>query len=93
MFGRMPTISSSSPTLTMPRSMRPVATVPRPEIENTSSTGIRNGWSTGRSGVGMYSSTAASSLRTACSPISGSRSSSAASAEPVMIGMSSPGNS
>jgi hypothetical protein len=43
---RMPTISTSSPTLTMPRSMRPVTTVPRPEIENTSSTGIRNGLST-----------------------------------------------
>jgi hypothetical protein len=37
----------------MPRSMRPVTTVPRPEIENTSSTGIRNGLSTGRSGCGM----------------------------------------
>jgi len=35
------TISISSPTLTTPRSMRPVTTVPRPEIENTSSTGIR----------------------------------------------------
>ena len=43
--GRMPTISISSPTLMMPRSMRPVTTVPRPEIENTSSTGIRNGLS------------------------------------------------
>ena len=42
---RMPTISISSPTLTMPRSMRPVTTVPRPEIDNTSSTGIRNGLS------------------------------------------------
>ncbi len=40
-------ISTSSPTLTMPRSMRPVTTVPRPEIENTSSIGIRNGWSIG----------------------------------------------
>jgi hypothetical protein len=49
----MPTISTSSPTLTMPRSTRPVTTVPRPEIENTSSTGIRNGWSIGRSGCGM----------------------------------------
>jgi hypothetical protein len=37
----------------MPRSMRPVTTVPRPEIENTSSIGIRNGWSIGRSGCGM----------------------------------------
>ena len=51
--GRMPTISISSPTLIMPRSMRPVTTVPRPEIENTSSTGIRNGLSMSRSGCGM----------------------------------------
>ena len=39
--GLMPTISISSPTLITPRSIRPVTTVPRPEIENTSSTGIR----------------------------------------------------
>jgi hypothetical protein len=39
----IPTISISSPTLTMPRSTRPVTTVPRPEIENTSSIGIRKG--------------------------------------------------
>jgi hypothetical protein len=51
--GRIPTISISSPTLITPRSIRPVTTVPRPEIENTSSTGIRNGLSTSRSGVGM----------------------------------------
>ena len=51
--GLRPTISTSSPTLTMPRSMRPVATVPRPEMENTSSTGIRNGLSLARAGVGM----------------------------------------
>ena len=48
-----PTISISSLILTMPRSMRPVATVPRPLIPKTSSTGIRNGLSTARSGVGM----------------------------------------
>jgi len=53
LVGRMPTISTSSPTLITPRSTRPVTTVPRPEIENTSSIGIRNGWSIGRSGVGM----------------------------------------
>src|SRR5262249_47769906 len=41
--GRNPTISTSSPTLTIPRSTRPVHTVPRPVIVNTSSTGIRNG--------------------------------------------------
>ena len=48
-----PTISTSSPTFTMPRSTRPVTTVPRPEIVNTSSTGIRNGLSVSRTGVGM----------------------------------------
>ena len=31
----------------------PVTTVPRPEIEKTSSIGIRKGWSFGRSGCGM----------------------------------------
>src|SRR6185312_356872 len=51
--GRMPTTSISSPTLITPRSIRPVTTVPRPEIENTSSTGIRNGLSIARTGSGM----------------------------------------
>ena len=49
----IPTISISSPTFTIPRSTRPVTTVPRPVIENMSSIGIRNGLSTGRCGVGM----------------------------------------
>ena len=49
----IPTISISSPTFTMPRSTRPVTTVPRPVIEKTSSIGIRNGLSTARCGVGM----------------------------------------
>ena len=49
-FSRMPTISTSSLTLMMPRSTRPVATVPRPVMVNTSSTGMRNGLSTSRSG-------------------------------------------
>ena len=39
----MPTISTLVADFTMPRSTRPVTTVPRPEIENTSSIGIRNG--------------------------------------------------
>src|SRR5688572_14965676 len=39
--GRMPMISTSSPILTIPRSIRPVTTVPRPEIEKMSSIGIR----------------------------------------------------
>ena len=58
----MPTISISSPTFTIPRSTRPVTTVPRPEIENTSSTGSRNGLSSTRTGSGMYVSSASTSL-------------------------------
>ena len=46
----MPMMSTVSPVLMMPRSIRPVTTVPRPVIENTSSTGIRNGLSTSRTG-------------------------------------------
>jgi len=49
----MPTISTVSPVLMMPCSTRPVATVPRPVIEKTSSTGIRNGLSSSRVGSGM----------------------------------------
>ena len=49
----IPTISISSPTFTIPRSTRPVTTVPRPVIVKMSSIGIRNGLSTGRGGVGM----------------------------------------
>ena len=51
--GWMPTISTSSPTLHWPCSMRPVTTVPRPVIVKTSSIGIRNGLSTSRVGSGM----------------------------------------
>ena len=50
--GRMPTISISSPTLTMPRSTRPVTTVPRPVMVKTSSMGMRNGLSMSRLGSG-----------------------------------------
>ena len=88
----MPTISISSPTLTTPRSIRPVTTVPRPEIENTSSTGIRNGFSMSRLGCGIHAVQRFDQLddRSArrfrdWSP------SSAFSAEPLMIGVSSPG--
>src|SRR3989441_1396323 len=59
-----PTISTSSPTLILPRSILPVATVPRPVIEKTSSTGIRNGLSTSRFGTGMLLSRAACSSST-----------------------------
>src|SRR6266849_5459054 len=75
----------------LPRSIRPVATVPRPVIENTSSTGIRNGFSTSRFGTGMLASSAASSSSTfpthALSPAIAFR------AEPRITGMSSPGYS
>ena len=42
--------------------MRPVTTVPRPVIVNTSSTGIRNGLSSSRTGSGMNESHASSSF-------------------------------
>ena len=53
-----PTSSTVSPTNTVPLSILPVETVPRPVIENTSSIAIKNGLSISRSGVGIYSSTA-----------------------------------
>ena len=91
----MPTISIWSPTWTMPFSTRPVTTVPRPLMPNTSSTGMRNGWSRGRSGTGMYSSTASISSQMPL-PHSESREvSSASSALRALtrtMGMSSPGN-
>ena len=46
-----PRSRASSPTFTLPRSIRPVTTVPRPEIEKMSSIGIRNGRSIARSGM------------------------------------------
>src|SRR6478752_2201299 len=89
---RSPTISTSSPTLILPRSMRPVTTVPRPEIENTSSIGIRNGWSIGRSGSGTCVSNASYSLRIASSAVSPFSPLSALIAEPRITGALSPGN-
>lgn len=44
-FSPKPMISTSSPFFATPRSARPVATVPRPETEKTSSTARRNGFS------------------------------------------------
>src|SRR3989454_453862 len=86
-----PTISTSSPTFTFPRSIRPVATVPRPVIENTSSTGIRNGLSTSRFGTGMLLSKAVSSSSTFATH--GFSPAIAFRAEPRITGMSSPGYS
>ena len=51
--GFNPTISTSSLTLTMPRSILPVTTVPRPSIENTSSIDIKNGLSIILTGSGI----------------------------------------
>jgi hypothetical protein len=65
-----PTISISSPTFTMPRSMRPVTTVPRPDIENTSSTGIRKRSVQRSLGLRDELSSASASLKIAPSPIS-----------------------
>ncbi len=46
-------METSSPTFTIPLSTLPVQTVPRPDIENTSSTGIKKGLSTSLAGVGI----------------------------------------
>ncbi len=48
-----PTMSTLSPVFKIPLSTLPVATVPLPVMENTSSTGIRNGLSVSLSGCGM----------------------------------------
>jgi len=83
-----PMMSTSLPVLITPRSIRPVATVPRPVIVNTSSTDIRNGFSTSRGGIGIQLSTAAISSRTVSthfgSPFN------APSAEPRITGVLSP---
>ena len=84
-------MSTVSLTLTMPRSIRPVTTVPRPVIVKTSSIGMRNGFSISRTGCGIDSSTASISSRS-FSPHSASPSS-ALSAETRTTGRSSPGNS
>ena len=70
--------------------MRPVTTVPRPEIEKMSSIGIRNGWSIARSGSGTYLSTASISSSIFASHFASPFS--APSAEPRTTGTSSPGN-
>src|SRR6185437_7800499 len=88
--GRKPTISISSPTFTLPRSILPVTTVPRPEIEKMSSIGIANGLSTSRCGNGMFLSTASIKSRIDFSHFASP--SSAFSADPRITGSVSPGN-
>src|ERR1700691_5832904 len=60
---RNPTISTFSPTFTLPRSILPVTTVPRPEIEKISSIGMANGVSMSRTDIGMLLSTASISFQ------------------------------
>ena len=78
----IPTISISSPVLITPDSTLPVTTVPLPEIENTSSTGIKKSLSFGLSGCGINSSTFFINSKIEFFPISSSLPSTAASAEP-----------
>ncbi len=54
----IPTISTSSPTLTIPLSTLPVPTVPLPLMLNTSSTDIKNALSVILTGSGIWLSTA-----------------------------------
>ena len=55
--GLNPTISKSSPVFKHPCSILPVHTVPLPEIEKVSSTGMRKGFSVSLLGVGIEIST------------------------------------
>src|SRR5712691_7014984 len=87
---RNPTISISSPTFTLPRSIRPVTTVPRPEIEKISSIGMANGLSTSRTGNGTFLSTASINSSIVFSHFASPFS--ACSAEPLITAIVSPGN-
>ena len=84
-----PTISTSSIFLRIPRSTRPVTTVPRPSIVNTSSTHMRNGLSTSRVGSGIKLSRASSKAAICASP--SGLPARAAVAEARTIGVVSPG--
>ena len=79
-----PTISTSSFKCNTPRSTRPVTTVPRPEIVNTSSILIKNGLSVSLGGVSIYSSTA--SIKSWIALTESGSPSNALRAEPLMIG-------
>ena len=64
-MSEMPMMVTVSPVRTMPCSMRPVTTVPRPMMLNTSSTDMEKGLSSARWGSGMYASTESMSFRIA----------------------------
>ena len=87
----MPTISTSDMRSSTPRSTRPVTTVPRPSMLNTSSMHIRNGLSTSRGGNGMKSSMASINAWMESSPAFSPAS--AALELPRTTGVFSPGNS
>gem|GEM_PF-2822405 len=92
----IPTISISSPTLIIHCSILPVTTVPLPLIENTSSTGIRNGLSRGLSGTGTNFSIASNNSIIVLAQYFLSISVGfcrATNHEPLITGVSSPGNS
>ena len=92
---RRPIMCIGSPILTRPLSTRPVTTVPRPEIVNISSIGIKKGKSTSLSGCGMKSSTACinSIIGLQASLAESPLDSKACKAEPATTGISSPGKS
>ena len=89
----MPMISTSSFLLMTPLSTRPVPTVPLPVMEKTSSTGMRKGRSSSRTGVGMYSSTVLMSSAMGVVSSEPASPSMASRALPLTTGMSSPGKS
>ena len=90
---RKPTISTSPFNLTSPLSILPVTTVPRPSIEKISSIGIKNGFSVSRVGSGICSSKALSNSIIGFWASASFGFSIAFKAEPLIIGISSPGNS
>ena len=87
--GLIPTISTSSLSLTVPLSTLPVTTVPLPVIVRTSSIGIKNGLSFSLTGSGIYESHASINSRIAFSA-AGSPSR-AFLALPLITGTVSPG--
>ena len=85
--GRIPTICTGSFILTTPRSIFPVTTVPRPEIVKMSSIGIKNGFSSSRTGSSNHVSIAvkSSSIQAVFSGVGSFK---ALNAEPLIIGVS-----
>ena len=90
LVGFNPTISTSSLRFNLPLSTRPVTTVPRPVIVNTSSILIKNGLSLSLLGVSIHESTAA--IRSLIGCIHFSSPSRAFNADPRITGVLSPSN-